>query len=373
MNKTVTFKYRLYKSKQNYKLYQQIDISGIIYNIAISLHKRYYRRYKKHLNVFLLMSHLSKKRNNHKYKYWKSVGSQAIQNICQRIDRAYKLFFNNLKRKIKTAPPGFKKVKKYSSFTLKQAGWKLLEGNKIRIGTTIYKYVKSREIIGKIQTVTIKRDKLNQLYILFTTKTEKSSSFIRGNSQVCGCDFGLKTFLTLSQGEDIQSSLFFKQSLKDIKKANRSVSRKKKGSKAYYRAIRDLARVHQHIANQRRDFHFKTAKKLATLFNIIVFETLDLKEVQKRWGRKISDLGFANFLSIQKHIASKLGAEVIQIDKWQPTTKMCSVCGYINNDLTLKDREWVCPSCKTLHLRDKNASLNIENSGRALSLWEKRA
>ena len=370
---TRTFKYRLYRSKRNRRLHQQINAAGVIYNYAISLHKRYYRRYKKSLNVYLLMSHLAKRRNRPRYAWWRCVGSQVVQDICQRISRAYTLFFNNLKRGVKTAPPGFKKVKKYSSFTLKQAGWKLLDGNKIRIGETVYKYAKSRELSGKVQTVTVKRDRLNHLFLLFVVKMPESPALIRGHSRVCGCDFGLRTFLTLSQGEDIQSPLFFKQSLTAIKAANRAVSRKKRGSKAHARAVRDLARLHQRVANRRKDFHVKTARQLAAAFDVIAFETLNMKAMQRRWGRKVSDLGFADFLSIQKHVASKLGATVIQLNQWQSTTKPCSICGYMNHALTLNDREWVCPSCGTLLSRDKNAAINIEHSGRALSLREKRA
>lgn len=369
---TRTFKYRLYHSKRDRRLHQQINIAGMIYNHAISLHKRYYRRYKKSLNVFHLMSHLAKLRNCPRYAYWKAVGSQVVQDICQRIHRAYTLFFNNLKRGVKTAPPGFKKVKKYSSFTLKQAGWKLLDGNKIRIGTTIFKYAKSREMSGKIQTVTVKRDRLNRLFLLFVVKSPEKPAHTRGQSRVCGCDFGLRTYLTLSQADDIQSPLFFKHSLTALKTANRTVSRKRKGSKAYGRAVRQLARIHQRVSNQRRDFHFKTARYLATTFDVIVFETLNIKAMQRRWGRKVSDLGFADFLSIQKHIAQKVGATVLKLDQWQPTTKPCSICGYLNHTLTLNDREWVCPSCGMLRQRDKNASMVIEQSGRALSLREKR-
>ena len=131
---TKTYKYKLYRHKRNRKLHQQIDIAGIIYNQCIALHKRYYRRYEKYLNCARLQKHITKLKKRPKYAFWNLVGSQAIQDICQRIDNAYKLFFRNLKHGVKTAPPTFKKVKKYKSFTLKQAGWKLLDGNNVRLG-----------------------------------------------------------------------------------------------------------------------------------------------------------------------------------------------------------------------------------------------
>lgn len=370
---TKTYKYKLYRHKRNKHLHRQITIAGVIYNHAIALHKRYYQRYQKHLNVYQLMKHLAKLRQLPKYAYWSSVGSQTVQDICQRIDKAYALFFRNLKHGIKTAPPSFKKVKKYRSFTLKQAGWKLLEGNRIRIGKHVYKYSKSREIDGTIKTVTVKRDQLNNLYLLFVVKQEIEPPDARGHSRVCGFDFGLKTFLTPSNGSAIHAPLFFKQAQTEVKQANKVLSRKKQGSKAWKRAKRQLARVHQRIANRRKDYHFKLARQLASAYDVLVFETLNIKGMQKLWGKKVSDLGFSEYLFIQKHVARQEGSVVFQLGQWEPTTKPCSVCGLLNHNLTLKDRTWTCPGCGTVHDRDVNASVNIERRGVvALGLGEIR-
>ncbi len=140
------------------------------------------------------MKHIAKLRKLPKYSHWKEVGSQTIQDIIQRIKKAYQLFFRNLKHGIKASPPGFKKVKKYKSITLKQSGWKLLEDNKIKMGKRIYKYIKSREVEGDIKTVTIKRDLLGALWLCFSVKQEISIPDRQGNISV-GYDFGLNTFL----------------------------------------------------------------------------------------------------------------------------------------------------------------------------------
>jgi putative transposase len=145
------------------------------------------------------MKHLTKLKKLPKYEYWNLLGSQAIQDIVQRIDKAYKLFFRNLAHGIKAAPPSFKKVKKYKSFTLKQAGYKLLEGNKILIGKQIFHYFKSREIEGEIKTVTIGRDPPGDIYIYFVCETKENEVLPRTGNSV-GFDFGLKTFLQGSDG-----------------------------------------------------------------------------------------------------------------------------------------------------------------------------
>ena len=116
----------------------------------------------KHLSCAKLQSHIAKLRK--KNPFWQSVGSQAVQDICQRIDKAYQLFFKRNKKGVK--PPGFKKVKKYKSFTLKQAGYKFLGGNTVKIGSRVYKFCKSREIEGTVKTLTIKRTPLGELFMV---------------------------------------------------------------------------------------------------------------------------------------------------------------------------------------------------------------
>ena len=160
-----TFCFKLYHSDHNHELMRQINAAGLIYNHCIALHKRYYRLYGKYLDKSKLQKHLVKLKKNKRFAYICEIGSQAVQDIAERIDRAYNLFWNNLKRKKKCSPPKFRKVRRYKSFTLKQAGWKLDELRwKIRIGKKWYGYFKSRNIEGKVKTVTIKRDRVGDIY-----------------------------------------------------------------------------------------------------------------------------------------------------------------------------------------------------------------
>jgi putative transposase len=227
---TKTYKFKLYRSQKNRHLHQQIDIAGLVYNHCIALHRRYYCLRGKSLNQYDLMRHLTKLKKLPRYAHWNLVGSQAIQDIAQRIDRAYKLFFGNLKRKLKTAPPSFKQVKKYSSFTLKQAGWKLLEGNRVYLQGRIYKYSKSRDIPTSVKTVTVKRDTLGNLYLYFVMQAEidPGNPAMTGNS--AGFDFGLKTFLTASDGSQIESPLYYRQAMTALGQAQQKLARKVKFS-----------------------------------------------------------------------------------------------------------------------------------------------
>ena len=164
-----TLKFKLYSHKRNRYLKQSINASGVIYNHCIALHKRYYQMWGKHSLLYETMANATLREQSHIAKlrkhnpFWQLVGSQAVQDICQRIEKAYQLFFKHNKKGVR--PPGFKKVKKYKSFTLKQAGYKFLGGNRVKIGQKVYQFWKSREIEGKVKTLTIKRTPL--LWIVY--------------------------------------------------------------------------------------------------------------------------------------------------------------------------------------------------------------
>lgn len=353
-----TYQFKLYQHKRNRHLHRAINAASNIYNHCIALHKRYYRLFGKHLNKNKLMKHIAKLRK--KNEYWLLVGSQAVQDIIQRIDRAYQLFFKHHKKGVR--PPNFRKRIKYKSFTLKQAGYKFLKGNQLKIGKRIYRFWKSREIQGTIKTVTIKRNPLGELFIFVVTDfVDKQISTMTGNS--AGFDFGLKVFLTCSDNTEIKSPLFLKQSLKELRLASRNHSTKKKRSNNREKARKHLVRVHEKVVNRRTDWLWKLAHQLTEKFDYLFFETLNLKGMQRLWGRKIGDLALAEFQSILEFVADKKGKIVSYIDQWYPSTKTCSECNFVIDKLGLNERYWVCPSCNTKHGRDANSSCVIHKVG----------
>jgi putative transposase len=354
-----TLKFKLYSHKRNRHLKHTINAAGVIYNHCIALHRRYYRMWGKHLNCAQLQAHIAKLRK--RIPFWQQVGSQAVQDICQRIEKAYQLFFKFHQRGVR--PPNFKKVRKYKSFTLKQAGYKFLGGNRVKIGERVYQYWNSREIEGTVKTLTIKRTPLGALFMVVVVDDGFEPSIRVETGKTAGFDFGLKTFLTGSEGFSIESPQFFKQSLKSIQKASRELSRKVKGSHGRERARLNLVRQHERIAHQRRDWFWKLAHRLTNQFDVLCFETLNLKGMQRLWGRKISDLAFREFLDILDWVAKKKGKVVVYVDRWFPSSKTCSSCGHVLESLELATRWWRCPECHTGHDRDDNAAMNIKRVG----------
>ena len=244
-----TLKYRLYTSKKDKHLIEQIEVAASIWNHSVALTRRYFRRYGKSISTNRLQKHIAKLRRRN--PYWRRLGSQAVQDVCQRLDKAYQRFFSDPQR---VGRPGFKKRRCYTSFTLKVAGWANLGAGRVRLGKREYRFVESRPITGQIKTVTIKRDRAGRLWILFSILEANAGDLespIPGPHEEVmhpvGLDFGLKTFLTLSDGTQVASPQYFKASLKEIRKGHRDLSRKQKGSRHRAEARRRLALAYDRI------------------------------------------------------------------------------------------------------------------------------
>jgi putative transposase len=364
-----TYKYRLYASKRDDRLHDLINIAGIIWNHITALQKRYYKLFGKHIDTDRMKAHIAKLRMKSKcYGYWRNLGSQAVQQICERHEAAYDKFFakqGNL--------PRFKKVKKYRSFTLKQSGWKLEAAQpgkgyrRIRIDKTNYKFVYHRPMGGKIKTVTIKRDAANRLWVCFSVVEKLVIEDTISVGHIGGFDFGLQTFLTADNGRKIENPQFFKQDLPRIRKIQRCVSKKVKNSTNQQEGYQHLARRHIRVADKRRDFHYQLAHDLCDEYEVLVFEDLNIAAMKRLWGRKVSDLGFTSFLKITEWVASKRGKRIIYIDRWERTTGICSQCKH-KQPIGLKERTFCCQKCGFTLDRDHNAAINIRELGHQLML-----
>lgn len=358
-----TYKFRLYRhEKRDRHLHDAINIAGIIWNHCIALQRRCYRLFGAYIPKYTLQKHIAKLRNSDRYSYWQKVGSQAVQDIIERLDKSYQRFF-----KKQGGIPSFSKVKKYRSFTLKQAGWKLLGGNKIKLGKYTYKFVKQREIAGTIKTVTVKRDSIGRLWLCFSVIESVVIPEV-SSGKIGGFDFGLKTFLTDHTGKAYMSPEFFKQELGRIKSLSRSLSRKAtrkaKGSRNRAKTTYLLARTHIRIDDKRKDFHYQLAQDLCDTFDVLVFEDLNMEGMKRLWGRKVSDLGFSQFVKIVEYVAFKRGKQVVFIDRFEATSQICSGCGKTQK-LTLAERTYHCECGLSLD-RDHNAAINIQRIGASM-------
>ena len=337
----------------------------------MKLQRRYYRMFGKNISYTCMSSHLTKLKATTK-PHWKHLPSQVAQNVVHRIGLAYDAFVTNIKERREgittrvVGRPHIKPQHKYNSMTFTQCGY-TLEANRIKIKCidTWYTFHKHREMQGTLKTITIKRDTCGDYWVCFSCDGVDDSDPKSKTGKRAGFDFGLKTFLTTSDGDKINSPHFLKKSLNKLKSLSKDLSRKVKGSGNWYRAKRALARQYRKVTMQRLDWQWKLADKLCHRYDTLIFENLNLDGMKRLWGRKISDLSFGQFLLIVKQKCAKHDKDFKQIGKWTATTKPCSSCGYENNNLTLKDRQWTCPKCDTKHDRDINAAINIKQAGLA--------
>ena len=373
-----TYKYRLYRSKRDVHLHDTINVSGIIWNHLTALQKRYYRLTGRHISEGRMKAHVASLRmKTQRFAHWQRVGSQAVQDICERHEAAYERFFEK-----RGGLPRFKKVKKYSSFTLKQAGWKLLVSNQntfkpngkprsargvVEIQGVAYKFVQHRPLAGDIKTVTVKRDAADRLWVCFSVLETRVIEDRRSTGETGAFDFGLKTFLTTAEEQRIEHPLFYRRDWPRLRQIQAEVSKKVPGSRNQREGQQHLARRHIRIADRRRDFHFQLAHALCDHYDTLIFEDLSLEGMKALWGRKVSDLGFAQFLSRLKWVALKRGKRIVLIGRFERTTGKCSNCRHPQS-LTLADRTFVCENCGLTLDRDFNAALNILEAGRRLIL-----
>jgi len=318
-----TYCFKLYNRKQNKYLVHLIELAAEIYNHCIALHKKYYKLYNTHLDRNKLQAHIAKLKKLDRYKHWYDLNSQAIQEITDRIEHAYTRFFRNQKRHIRTAPPSFKRRKKYKSFTMKLRGYKLLRTNAGEYDNTIliagrkYKFFKSREIKGIIKTVTIKRNKLGALYVYFACEIENVDLKVRiETGNIVGFDFGLKTYLKANSRiyDDIETPLFFRKNQNAIKKLNRSFARKQKNSNGREHVKQKLYKQQLKMINQRKDFQFKLANELCKKYDVIYLKETDIKVMRKQWGKKILNLAQNSFFGVLKHQSAKYGVTVSEVN-----------------------------------------------------------
>ncbi len=361
--------HKLFHDKCLKRLHNDLNICGLVRNHFLALSMRYYRRYGKGLSYAKMSKHLTKLKKLETYKHWHIPYAWCVQNILKRLARSFREMSTHQR-----GHPRFKKCRKHKGMTFSGEQVKVekvldaqkKERNhptyKIRLNGHWYRFALHREVQGAIKQVQVTRDALGDIYI---TLTEDYSEVIpepkTGKAE--GFDFGIKDFLTGSDGKRYASPMFYKRNAEELAKAQRQYSRKVKGSNNQERARKTIARLHKKTANQRADHHWKLAIELCRNFDTMFFEDLNLDAMKQLWGKQISDLAFGEFLEKLKYQSKKRRRSVLKIGRWIPSTKCCSVCEYHNKALTLTDRQWTCRSCHTHLDRDQNAAINILKEG----------
>ena len=350
----LTYEYKLYSTKRTKHLDAMLREAEYVWNRALALQRRYYRLFGKHISCSHMKAHFARRfRRN-------LLHSQTVQEILERQEASYDRFFKRLARR----PPKFRKASKFRSFIFKQGGYKLY-GNEFVVNriSKRYRFSYSRPVEGRPRQVRVFRTPLGEYRLYIVTDAVAQPFRKTHDGASVGFDFGLKTFLTGSDGTDIECPLFLRRGLRELRSASRRLGRCVKYSNNWYRRKADVDRIHERIANRRSDWQWKLAHGLCRRYDLISIEDLDMRGMSRLWGRKVHDLAFGGFVERLKHVASKYGVTVHEVDRFYASSKTCRHCGFVNKGLSLEERVWVCPGCGAVLDRDFNAACNIYRRG----------
>lgn len=355
------YKYRLYPSKsQKESFIKHIGACRFTYNWALEQKIKSYEKNRTNLSRFdlqYMVVHTLKKEN----EWLTEVNSQSLLNSLINLESAFTKFFRE-----KKGFPNFKSRKNpVQSFHIPQHYVIDFENNTIKlpkIGLVKAKLHQTFE--GKLKTATVSMNSAKQFHISILVDDEKElpnkQSF--DESTTIGVDVGIKHFATLSDETKIDNPRYLQKSSMKLSVLQRRLSRKQKGSNNRNKARLAVARQHLKISNQRKDFLHKTTSKLISENQAVAVETLNIKGMIKNHylAKAISDVSWSEFFRMLEYKAEWYGKTLLKIGQFEPSTKICNVCGYYKHEMILSVREWKCPECGAVHDRDINAALNIK-------------
>ena len=358
MNKGVIF--RAYPNKAQRELINKtLGCSRLVYNKGLAL------RNEEKINFAECCKHLTQWKKEKEYAFLNEVDSVALQQALRDLDNAFVRFFEK-----KAKHPIFKSKHNYqlSYRTVNQNNSIRIEGNKIRLPKLGFLKIKQSMEVGHINNVAVRRTATGKYFVVLNVdfepeKQEECDSFI-------GIDVGIKAFYTDSNGNVVNNPKYLEKSQEKLRREQRKLSRKKKNSKNKQKQRKRVARVHEKIANQRKDFIQKLTTKLVSENQVIAVEDLNIKGLLKnhKLAKSISSVSWSKFFGTLEYKAEWYGRKVIKVPNLYPSSQTCSKCGYKNPLIkNLSVREWECPCCHTKHDRDLNASVNILNKGLSLA------
>jgi putative transposase len=365
-------KVRIYpnKEQQDY-ISNLIGCSRFVYNNLLAYKIEEYNT-NKHNVTF---GELGKKLTNLKtsYTFLNNVHSKVLQQSIITLLDAYKRFFKN-----GNGFPNFKSKKDNKQscrFPVDAIG--KINGNRItlirKLSDIHYKCSRRDEIYlnkysNNIKSATLSKTKSGKYFLSILVDLCVVNKELEKTDKIVGIDLGIKDFIVTSDGSKFENLKTIRNNQRKITKLQRKLSKKQNGSKNKEKTRIKLAKYHEKLKNIKTNYLHEVSNKIINENQVIVMEDLNVSGMMKNHNlaKSIQELSLYNFKTILQYKANWYGRDIIEVDRYFPSTKLCSCCGYKNNSLTLNDREWECPECKVVHDRDFNSSINIENEGRRI-------
>ena len=373
------YRYRLYPTKdQSVQIDRSIGVCRLVYNLGLEVKIWAYKNGTR-LSSFDLCYQLVDLKKD--YDWIRAVDSQALQAAVKKVDIAFKHFFNG------NGYPKFKSKRNGGSFQCPNNSRKI---DWAASTLTIPKIkdipiVLSRKFEGKVKTVTIIKTATQKYFASILVETSQEELPAPKIQNAIGIDLGIAHFAVLSNGQKIDDPGYLSNSLARLRVLQRRASRKKKGSQNRKKANLKVAIAHEKIKNQRNDFLQQVSTRLINdnQVDTICVESLGVKNMVKnhKLAGAITDVSWSKFIAMLVYKGKWYGKNVIRIDPWYPSSKTCSCCGHVREEMDLSVREWTCDRCRAIHDRDVNAARNIQvkgiqtgvgNSGGSVEPWRIR-
>ena len=363
MNKA--YKFRIYpNNEQKIMFAKTFGCVRFIYNRMLSDKIEYYNEYQKKLNN-------TPAQYKSEFEWLKEVDSLALANAQLNLQDAYNNFF----RDKRVGFPKFKSKKgsKRSYTTNCVNGNIIVRDGRIRLPKLGFVKMKQHRNIPddyKLKSVTVSQTASGKYYvsILFAYENQVQKT---EPQKFLGLDFSMHELYVDSNGNCPQFPRYYRLSEKKLKKEQRKLSKMEKGSKNREKQRIRVAKLHEKVANQRKDFLHKLSRQIANVYDCVCIEDLNMKAISQalHFGKSVADNGWGMFTTFLQYKLEETGKQLVRIDKFFASSQLCSVCGYQNSDTKdLSVREWTCPCCQTNHDRDINAAVNIRNEGMKVAL-----
>ncbi len=357
------FRFRLYPTKvQAVAMAEAVETHRHLYNRALAERKTAYETEKRTVRYGEQSAHIKEDRveNEHLAR----TNFSSCQATLRRLDKAFQAFFRRSRAGDKAGYPRFRGQGRYHTVEFPSYG----DGCRLKDGRVYFQHIGTvkvklhRPVEGTIKTVSF-TESAGHWYVVFSCELPDTETPPSTNPAV-GIDLGLKAFLTTSDGEQVAPPQFYRKAQAKLRRVQRHLSRCKRGSNRRKKAATQVAKLHSHVANQRRDWHHKTALALVQQYGVIAHESLNVKGIARtRLAKSTHDAGWTQFVGILGQKAECAAVTMIAVNP-RNTTQACSSCGCLPAvPLTLSDRVYHCASCGHVADRDVNAATNIKRLG----------
>ena len=364
-----SYKFRLYPNKEQENLIlRTFGCCRFVFNHYLALRKEIYEQTGNTLNYCACSKDMTGLKQQEETLWLKEVDATALQSSLRDLDDAYQNFFRRVKQGGKPGYPRFKSKRHKQSYKSKCVGSniKVLDGavQLPKLGNVKCRI--SRPVQGRILSATVSRSAGGKYYVSLCCRLEEDLPKLPLTGEAVGLDVGIKSFAVASDGTEYPNPKYLRRSEKKLARLQRQLSRKTKGSQNWNKARVRVARLHEHIANQRRDMQHKLSTEIIRHNDVICIEDLAPKNMVRnhKLAKSISDASWGEFRRQLMYKAEWYGKQVVVIDRFYPSSQLCSECHALwSGTKDLKVRRWVCPECGAELDRDTNAAVNILQEG----------